>query len=181
MVNRDNYFNHTGGAKGADSTWDEIGREYGFLNHYHYWFKKMNPKSEPQHQISEEDYLEGVKMIEKANLTLKRRNLERYMYLLARNWIQVKNSECIFAIGFLQKNMKSVKGGTGWATQMAVDCGKDVFIFDQEKEQWYFWNKDKYEYCTTPSLTNNYAGIGSRDLYISGEKAIRDVYLKTIY
>lgn len=38
------------------------------------------------------------------------------MFLLSRNWCQVKNSDAIYAIaeGF---NGNTVKGGTGWAVQ----------------------------------------------------------------
>ena len=180
MINTEEYFNHSGGAIGADSSWDEIGKEYRFNNHFHYWYLKPNPKSEPQHQITEKIYLEGVKMIEKANLTLKRQNINRYMHLLARNWSQVKNSDSIYAIGFLQKNMKSVSGGTGWAIQMAIDNDSDIYVFEQDKEQWYFWSEDKFEYCNTPKLTKNYAGIGTRKINDAGKNAIRNVYEKTI-
>ena len=180
-MNIEKYYNHTGGALGSDSYWDEIGREYGFKNHYHYWYKKKNPKSEDRHQISEEDYLEGVKMIEKANLTLKRQNIYRYMHLLARNWVQVKNSETIYAIGKLKNSRKTqVNGGTGWAVQMAIDNNKEVYLFDQLTNRWYYWIDNKFHYSNIPILTENYAGIGSRDITISGIEAIRNVYKKTI-
>jgi len=176
-----NYINHSGGANGADSYWDEIGREFDFNNHIHYWYKKMNPKSEPQHQVTEEDYLEGVKMIERANLTLKRQHIYNYMHLLARNWSQVKYSDSIYAIGFLQKNMKSVKGGTGWAIQMSIESEKETYIFDQDKEKWFYWdyNDVKFLTCVTPLLTKKYAGIGTRNISIKGIDAIRNVYKKT--
>jgi len=180
MINK--YVNHSGGANGADSYWDEIGREYDFNNHIHYWYKKMNPKSEPQHQVTEEDYLEGIKMIEKANLTLKRQHINKYMHLLARNWSQVKYSDSIYAIGKLKNTKRTqVNGGTGWAVQMAIDTKKDVYLFDQDKEKWFYWdyNDNKFLTCVTPTLTKNYAGIGTREISESGKNAIRNVYKKT--
>lgn len=171
-----NYNNHTGGAKGADSYWDEIGREFGVVNHFHYWYKKKNPKSLPEHEIEEEDYQEGVLMINQANKTLKRQHIDKYMHLLARNWIQVKNADSIFAISTIKG--KKVSGGTGWACQMAIDTDKDLYVFDQEQEKWYYWN-GKFEVCVTPKLTKNFAGIGSREINESGIKAIRNVYLRT--
>jgi len=170
--------NHSGGAIGADSYWDEIGREYGFVNHFHYWYKRPNPKSEVSHQVSEENYLEGVKMIERANISLKRQHIYKYMHLLARNWQQVNNSEAIFAIGFIKND--TVQGGTGWAIQMAIDEEKDVYVFDQNKNKWYFYNQTKFEYCNTPILTKKYAGIGTRKISEEGINAIRLVYKKTI-
>ncbi|NPV12842.1 MAG: hypothetical protein HPY57_13805 [Ignavibacteria bacterium] len=171
------YTNHTGGAIGSDTKWDEIGREFGVLNHIHYWYKKPNPKSLPEHEISEEDYNEGVQKILLANKTLKRHNIEKYMHLLARNWCQVKNADAVYAIGIIKGN--KVDGGTGWAVQMSIDCGKPVYVFDQEKEKWYFWNDTKFEVCVTPKLTENFAGIGTREINESGINAIRNVYKKT--
>jgi len=170
------YNNHTGGARGADTYWDLIGREYGVTNHFHYWYKKPNPKSLPEHEISEDDYNEGVEKIHIANKTLKRNGIEKYMYLLARNWIQVKNADSIYAISTIKN--KKVSGGTGWACQMAIDSDKELYVFDQNKEQWYYWNNG-FVVCTTPKLTKNYAGIGSRDINESGINAIRNVYIKT--
>jgi len=175
------YYNHTGGAIGADSYWDEIGREFGFDNHFHYWYKKKNPKSQDIHQISEKDYLEGIKMIKKANLTLKRKNIDKYMHLLARNWIQVKNAETIYAIGTIKnKNRTQVNGGTGWAIQMAIDTNKEIYLFDQDTNRWYYWNNNKFQYSNTPILTQHYAGIGTRKISKSGINAIRNVYKKTL-
>jgi len=175
------YHNHTGGAKGSDTLWDEIGQKYGFINHHHYWYKKMNTKSKPEDKISEEEYLEGVEQIRIANKTLKRQHIDKYMHLLARNWCQVKNSEAIFAIGKFKNTRKTqVNGGTGWAVQMAIDNRKDVYLFDLETNYWYFWKDGKFHYCVTPTLTENYAGIGTRDINLSGEKAIENVYKKTI-
>ena len=171
------FINHSGGAIGSDTKWDEIGREYGFNNHIHYWYKKLNYKSLPEHEITEEQYLEGVEMIHQANKTLKRSNIDKYMHLLARNWMQVKNSENIYAIGYIKNNV--VDGGTGWAVQMAIDNNKQVYVFDQNKNNWYYWN-GKFEICNTPVLTEKYAGIGTRNIKVNGIDAIRNVYKKTL-
>lgn len=173
------FHNHSGGADGADTYFDIIGREFGFINHHHYWFKKMNPYSKQEDEISFDEYNEGVKMINKANLKLKRQNIDKYMHLLARNWMQVKNSEAIYAIGML-RNSTSVEGGTGWAVQMGIDCKKPVYVFDQLKEQWYWFNEKEFVCCSTPTLTYNYAGIGTRKINDSGINAIRNLYLKTL-
>ena len=170
------YHNHSGGAIGADSQFDIIGREFGVMNHHHYWYGKPNPKSNLEDKISEEEYLEGVEKIYEANKTLKRKNIEKYMYLLARNWIQVKNSECIYAIGIIKK--KQVSGGTGWAIQMAIDNNKPVYVYCQLKKKWFFWNNG-FEVCVTPKLSKHFAGIGSRKITEDGIQAIKNLYLKT--
>jgi hypothetical protein len=75
-----------------------------------------------------------------------------------------------------------VKGGTGWAVGMAIEEGKPVYVFDQEKEQWFTYNAILGAFLPlydTPVLTSNFAGIGTRELNDAGRQAIRDVYAKT--
>ena len=61
---------HSGGANGSDFQFEIIGREFGVINFIHYWYGKMNPHSLPEHEITVEDYLDGVEMVHKANTIL---------------------------------------------------------------------------------------------------------------
>lgn len=98
------------------------------------------------------------------------------MSLLARDWCQVKYSEAVFAIGYLHRGI--VKGGTGWAVQMAIDEGKPVWLFEQKRNQWLTYENGEWVGCDIPVLTRDFAGIGSRHISESGIRAIADVYKK---
>ena len=115
-----------------------------------------------------------------ANKTIKRypQGQARYIQnLLSRNWYQVKNSEAIFAIGkFLDE--KRVSGGTGWAVQMGIDNKKPVFFFDQPRGEWNVYSNDNQRFLTIeyiPKLTENFAGVGTRELDDNGIKAIQEI------
>lgn len=167
------YVNHSGGAIGSDTMWGEIGEEYGVVsNHYYHGAKTPNGNIE----ITEEQFERGKQHVYKANETLHRRP-DKYMNLLARNWIQVENSDAVFAIGQLKNNV--VDGGTGWAVQMAIDVNKPVYVFDQERNKWYTKVDKDWIEIGTPTLTPNFAGIGTRNINQNGIKAIRDVYENT--
>jgi len=168
---------HSGGANGADHYFQIIGEEFGLITFYHYWYGKKNPYSKDDDEISENDYQEGIIMVHKANSILKRKNYDKYMNLLARNWCQVKYSDAVFAISKIENN--KVSGGTGWACAMCVLIDKPLYVFDQEKEQWFFWNDNHFEVCVTPTLTENFAGIGTREINNAGISAIRNLYQKT--
>lgn len=167
------YVNHSGGAIGSDTMWGEIGEEYGVVsNHYYHGAKTPNGNIE----ITEEQFERGKQHVYKANETLHRRP-DKYMNLLARNWIQVENSDAVFAIGQLKNNV--VDGGTGWAVQMAIDVNKPVYVFDQERNKWYTKVDEDWVEIGTPTLTPNFAGIGTRNINQNGIEAIRDVYENT--
>jgi hypothetical protein len=167
------YINHSGGAIGSDTVWGELSGQYGAISE-HYWHGKRTENG--NHEITEEEFNEGKEHVLEANKTLHRQPY-KYMNLLARNWMQVKNSDEIFGIG--QFKNKVVDGGTGWAVQMAIDTGKIVNFYDQDKCVWGRYSDGKWERSDTPVLTKNFAGIGTRKLNDNGWMAIKEVCIKT--
>jgi hypothetical protein len=143
--------------------------------------------------------------------------------LQVRNFYQVYNADAVFAVAKLNSEDNGVKGGTNTAVQLGIKLDKPVYVWDINSEQWYVFDKNAetlsgesnpsfVEYYATdnegrvldsniPTLTKNFAGVGSRDIenynvqkdgkwqpreeYIGKEKeesakqAIRDVYKNT--
>ena len=197
LVNNLNYDNitcHSGGAYGSDTYFEEIGAKYNVITRA-YSYKTEKHKSINKVEISEEDYLEGIKMIKIANKKLMRNGIDKYMNLLSRNWSQVKYSNQTFAIGFIVKNGDKspkgfknntgydlVDGGTGYAVQMSIDNKRDVFVFDQKLIKWFRFSYLSYRFveCDPPKITEqNFAGIGTRDINEHGINAIEELYKRT--
>lgn len=186
---------HSGGALGSDTCWSEIGREFGVKTNA-YSYKTKYHQSQDKVEISDDDYKEGISEITKANLTLGRFGINKFMNLLARNWAQVKYSKQIFAIGRIinpgesgsrgyksNSRYQSVDGGTGYAVQMGVNNMKDVYVFDQTKDMWFRWSYISMSFISlkdTPKiLVQDFAGIGTREILPNGMAAIRNVYMST--
>jgi hypothetical protein len=75
-----------------------------------------------------------------------------------------------------------VKGGTGWGAELARVWNKPLWVFDQDKEQWFRWNslEEKWVPSRTPRLiAANFAGTGTRFLTDAGRAAIVDVFSTT--
>lgn len=195
--NTTTYINHSGGAQGSDSVWGEIGEKYGVISK-HYYTGETSQYNAPagNTEISNKDYEEGrykVAQAAKANYGYQYSTMKDPR--LIRNWAQVKYADAIFAIGNLvnkgqklfpnQKNDTrlashvAVTGGTGYAVEMAIQARKPVYIFDQKRLQWYKNIDGKWSKSDTPTLTNNFAGIGTRKINEQGKQAIEDVYKNT--
>jgi len=181
-----NYQNHSGGCHGADMEWDRIGRMLGFNNHKHYRpadLKAATPALRAQIEI---DILSAALSLGRPTGEFPGKDLVR------RNWFQANGAEAIFAIsriinpgeldkGFINKTGKQiVSGGTAWACEMAIQMGKSVYVFDMKTNGWYCWWLGRFGYIQVPTLTEHYAGIGSRNLTPEALKAITDVYTKTL-
>ena len=195
--NTTTYINHSGGAQGSDSVWGEIGEKYGVISK-HYYTGETSQYNAPagNTEISNKDYEEGIYKVAqaaKANYGYQYSTMKDPR--LIRNWAQVKYADAIFAIGNLvnkgqklfpnQKNDTrlashvAVTGGTGYAVEMAIQARKPVYVFDQKRLQWYKNIDGKWSKSDTPTLTNNFAGIGTREINEQGKQAIEDVYKNT--
>jgi hypothetical protein len=183
---------HSGGAIGSDTYFETIGDNYGVKTKA-YSYKTKYHTTDNKVEISDSDYEEGVKAIQIANKTLGRFGIHRFMNLLARNWAQVKYSDEVFAIGTIvlpgkkgskgfynKSQLEVVDGGTGYAVQMAIDNRKTVYVFDQDKDKWFRWSYTSLSFRElkgTPVITSeNFAGIGTREIKPNGILAIQEVY-----
>ena len=188
---------HSGGATGADTVWDEIGEEFGVKTKA-YSYRTKSHVSPNKVEISDQDYEDGVVQITKANKTLGRFGIHKYMSLLTRNWAQVKYSKQVFAIGTIIKaGEKSVKGyknnskndvvdgGTGYAVQMAINNQKPVYVYDQKVDEWFRWSYSSLSFIkmkNSPKIKfQNFAGIGTRQISKNGIEVIRQLYNNTFY
>lgn len=186
---------HSGGAEGSDFSFRQIGKKYG-VRTIDYSYKTKYHKSDDKLEISDDDYNEGIVQINAANKTLNRFGIHRYMNLLARNWAQVKYSDVIYAIGSIMKpgqktskgyynksKFEVVDGGTGYAVQMGINNNKDIFVFDQNKGIWYRWSYTSLRFVEFDKdikiFSNNFAGIGTREINDIGIDAIRQLYKNT--
>lgn len=173
------YICHSGGCPGSDMKWENEGNKYG-VKTIAYSFGGHKQEGKNREILSTEQLNEGFQNVLIANKVIKRypQGQARYIQnLLARNWFQVKNSETVFAVGKFLDEQK-VSGGTGWAVQMAVDSKKPVFVFDQEKNQWHKYHYDYQRFIVIeyiPALTENFAGIGTRDINDNGMVAIEQI------
>lgn len=199
------FTNHSGGAQLSDTEWDLIGREFGVTDHRHYRepgttevdSKKLKNAGVKATTLDKATYDEG-----QPKATIAARQMGRIAethqvrsnYII-RNWAQVKFSNVVYALGTIipkdtemdhgkKALIEQVKGGTGYAVQMAINEGKPVFVYDGTKDSWFTWNGQTFVKTDTPTLTTNFAGIGSRTLSTQevidkSLQAIRGVYTKT--
>lgn len=196
------YTNHSGGAIGADTVWGEEGAKAGVIsNHYRSGGMRTVDGSVT---LSSNDVEEGKVEAAKA----AKRNWgyglpTMKMDELIRNWAQVKYADAIFAIGTIvavgekvfpnkpndtrKALVPSVAGGTGYAVGMAINHNKPVYVYNQAAntsypQGWFLWDAKANNFLPveTPTLTKNFAGIGTRQINQAGKDAITSVYANTV-
>ncbi|GAB3975744.1 hypothetical protein GCM10028806_33990 [Spirosoma terrae] len=187
------FVNHSGGAQGADEAWDLEGERLG-IKSIHYrepgqgsvdsmTLRNKGRKATP---LDEAIYARGKEVADTIDKFFGE-NVDRgYGHYRYRNYGQVYYSDAVFAIskGFGTRAGRTnvpLDRGTIYAIYGAILDKKPVYVFDQTAGNWNTWNPATrtWEPTVTPTLTKNFAGIGSRDLKESGRQAIRDVLTKT--
>lgn len=220
LTTASDYTNHSGGAYGGDTFWDQIGREFGVSKHMHY-------RDAGNTNLSKQLRSSGVKatVLTKEQMDVARAELKRLFgkeypdtvqgNLQVRNYYQVANADAVYAIAQLSGDAKfnsgTVLGGTNTAVQLGIKLNKPTYVWDITSEQWLKYGQQllkngssvgEFIPTETPTLTKNFAGVGSRDIenyntqdkdgnwtprkeYVGSEKeaaakqAIREVYQKT--
>jgi hypothetical protein len=180
--NASQYTNHSGGAYGGDTFWDIIGREYGVTDQRHY-------KDAGNANLSQKLKNAGVTatILTKEQMDTARTEVERLLgekypdtlqgNLQVRNYYQVANADAVYAVAQLAdasgraiksysyNTIKGVTGGTNTAVQLAIKLNKPVYVWDLGLKTWFEWNGLHFTAMSnTPTLTKNFAGVGSRDI-----------------
>jgi len=174
------YCNYSGGASGSDSIFETEGEKYS-VKTVAYSFFGHNIKSKNKWVLTQQQLSDGWEHILITNKTLKRNisNISPYVKnLLSRNWFQVRESDSIYAIGTL-KSDHEILGGTGWAISMGIDNNKHIYVFEQNMNSWYEYSYDENKFIKIsyiPKLTENFAGIGTREINENGKNAIIELY-----
>jgi hypothetical protein len=188
------YTNYSGAAKGGDTVWAEVGKEYGLGKQVDYTVNTYDRLTPEQKDEVEAAYIRAAQDLGRSIFDLNDSDSKKVYSgkLVRRDYLQAKAADAVFAIGNIvtpgSKNKKgyavksktdSVDGGTGYAVQMAINLGKPVYVFDQTYEKWFAWEDGKFRISEVPTLTKKFAGIGTREINEAGKQAIRDVYENT--
>ena len=187
----------TGGAQGADEYAERLALAYEC---------RLDIKIGPNHprakcispiQPTEADLYHARESIKRANQTLRRKSpigtATYFEELMVRNYFIARQSYALYAFGYLDANKTTVKGGTGWSVQMALDMGKRVYLFDLTDNQWYEFiyyqlENDSYvkkfqfqllKSACSLTLYDHVGIVGSRNFTETGKKEMRNLFRRT--
>ena len=92
---------------------------------------------------------------------------------------QVSSGDQIIVVGAIQPD-GTVKGGTGWGAEFAKICNKLLYVFDQPRNDWFSWQKDKWTPLEKPVISQpRFAATGTRFLEDNGRVAIQDLFARS--
>ncbi len=167
---------YSSGLKGAETAFGEAAESQN-INEVVYSFEGHKLSRDKNVEILEKEQLErGDISMELASRMLNRTyyETEKIRKVLQTIFHMVNSGHQVFVIGAIQED-GSVKGGTGWAVELAKMFNRPLHVFDQPQKKWFTWNNEWLE--DTPLIEyETFVGSGTRYLSDAGRAAIHQLF-----
>ncbi len=167
----------SGGFKGTEAAFGENCEKWGV--------EETNFSYEG-HEIVRE---RGVKMLSEEDLRKGDISMEIVCQRMGRGYSQihkikkvmqsifhiVNNGFQVFIVGWVKED-NTVKGGTGWAVELAKLFHRPIHVYDQDKNCWFTWKENTWVEDMPVISHETFCGTGTRNLSGEGEKAIAELF-----
>jgi hypothetical protein len=167
---------YSGGLKGAETVFGETAEKYS-VNEVIFTFEGHKLSREKNVRVlSKEDLERGNISMELASKMLNRTYYEtdKIRKVLQTIFHLVNSGYQVFVIGSIQED-GSVKGGTGWAVQLAKMFNRPLHVFDQPSGKWFTW-KEGWQEDSPRIQYDTFVGSGTRYLNDAGRTAIEKLF-----
>ncbi len=171
----------SGGAEGSEECFGRCAESWGLTERHFSFAGREVTRSRGLVELEDDELALGD--VSWTYLTSKlQRDLthdDHMTRVLQTIWHQVNPAGEVFCVGLVQP-AGTVKGGTGWAVELAKQQHKPVWVFDQQASCWYEWFAHDWRACDPPVIRQNrFCGTGTRHLNPAGQQAIEDLFART--
>jgi KaiC/GvpD/RAD55 family RecA-like ATPase len=168
----------SGGAQGAEVEFGACAERWG-LTELNFSFEGRNPvRTRGLVRLTEEELEEGAvsPVYIQAHMHRTYPQTPLFRKTLQTIWHQVNTAGEVFSVGVILPD-DTVKGGTGWAVELARVWHKPVHVYDQERKGWYVWDGSAWQPEKDPVIQHRrFTGTGTRFLSEDGRKAIHGLF-----
>jgi hypothetical protein len=166
----------SGGAIGAEAEFGACAESYGMHERTYSFAGRDGVRQRGLVMLSEDELRQGDVSRAYVKSHMHRTYQSVSKELLGSIWHQVSSAGEVFVVGVLQED-GTVKGGTGWAAELAKHWEKTVWVYDQERRGWFVWRDNEWKKTHDPLITRTrFCGTGTRTLSDDGRAAIRGLF-----
>jgi len=177
MPAKENCTLYSGGLKGAETAFGEAAEKWSVKEvNFCYSGQKTN-RQKHLVVLSDSELKRGDISMELVSQMMRRTYYEtdKIRKVLQTIFHMVNKGHQVFVIGTILED-NTVKGGTGWAVELAKLFNRPLSVYDQEKENWYTWKQGAWVQDTPKIAHTTFVGSGTRNLSEKGRVAIEDLF-----
>jgi endonuclease YncB( thermonuclease family) len=180
MVAKENYTFYSGGLKGAETAFGEAAEKWSVKEVNFTFSGQKTNRQKNAVVLSDDDLKRGDISMELVSKMMNRTyyETEKIRKVLQTIFHMVNKGHQVFVIGTILED-NTVKGGTGWAVELAKLFNRPLSVYDQAKNNWYSWKQGAWIQDTPMIEHETFVGSGTRNLSENGRKAIDRLFEDT--
>ena len=167
----------SGGATGAECAFGAAAEKWGLTEVNLTFEGHIQERENGSKLLSPKELQQGEVSMAYVNQRLKR-SWDRngpVAKILQTQWHLVSQVRQLFVVGAIQDD-GTVTGGTGWSGELGRRWGKTMWVFCQEREQWYCWSGNDWVTGEPVIESARIGGTGTRFVTDAGKRAIADLF-----
>jgi hypothetical protein len=168
---------YSGGARGAEEAFGAAAAAHG-LREINFTFDGHHiQRTEGARKLTPEELNKSDVVMGEVSKRLHRDYSKSpwMRQILQSIWYQINNGYQVFVVGTIQAD-GTVKGGTGWAAELAKLYNRPLFVYDQERKDWFTWRENTWV-SAAPTISHaTICGTGTRHLNEDGAAAIKALF-----
>ena len=177
MLASENCTLFSGGLKGAETVFGEAAEKWS-INEVNFSYEGQKITRDKNIVVLSDDELKrGDISMELVSKMMSRTYYEtdKIRKVLQTIFHMVNKGHQVFVLGTILED-NTVKGGTGWAVELAKLFNRPLSVYDQTKESWYTWKQGAWEQETPRIGHDTFVGSGTRNLTDKGKQAIEKLF-----
>ena len=177
MIAKENCTLYSGGLKGAETAFGEAAEKWS-INEVNFCFSGQKTNRQKNSvALSDDELKRGDISMELVSKMMNRNyyETEKIRKVLQTIFHMINKGHQVFIVGTILED-NTVKGGTGWAVELAKLFNRPLSVFDQEKNNWYTWNQGAWVQDSPKIEHETFVGSGTRNISDNGHKAIEDLF-----
>lgn len=177
MLAKEKCILYSGGLKGAETAFGEAAEKWS-VREVNFCFagQKTNRRMN-QVVLNDNELKRGDISMELVSKMMNRTyyETEKIRKVLQTIFHMVNKGHQVFVVGTILED-NTVKGGTGWAVELAKLFNRPLSVYDQEKENWYTWKQGSWVQDRPKIEHETFVGSGTRNLSEKGKEAINNLF-----
>lgn len=177
MLQTDECTLYSGGLKGAETCFGEMAEKMGIKEVAFSFAGHQINREKNVTILSDEELQRGNISMELASKMMNRTyyEAEKIRKVLQTIFHMVNKGHQVFVIGTILEN-NTVKGGTGWAVELAKLFNRPLSVYDQGTSQWHTWRDGSWQQDSPKIEHKTFVGSGTRNLTDAGRQAIENLF-----
>ncbi|MCF8143764.1 MAG: hypothetical protein K9N21_07585 [Deltaproteobacteria bacterium] len=177
MANLSEITLYSGGHKGTEAEFGRLAEAWGLVEVNFSYAGNAPERTAGIRVLSPEELDKGNVSMEIVSTRLGRTfsKSEKIRKVIQVIFHMVNNGFHVIVVGWIQPD-NTVKGGTGWAVELAKLFNRPLSVYDQDRKGWFTWKNNTWM-AEDPILDHKtFVGTGTRRLTEDGRRAISDLF-----